>query len=615
MQLTGVQGEQQQDTAERLQFILQSAGIGTWDFYLKERKVYCDQLCKRLCGFSAADIISYRRMLDIVHTDDKLLVSEAVQKAIDPQQRHPFHINFRVIGAADQQLRWLQCSGKAFFDEHGEAYRISGTVQDITEMRYKDLFLPGIENRFRLAFDNASLGLVLADNEGRFLSVNKAYSNITGYSQEELHSYNYSYITHPDDFEWNKSVIESLKKGDIPSFNINKRYIRKDGQVIWVNHQATIVTGKAMPERTIFSIVRDITADMQAREDLELSMEGGELGLWHVDLTKRIITLDTYCRELLELPEKDGFSYEDILSCIDDNEKDEVRRRIALAMRPNNTGNNFDIEFRTACTSEQRWVRMKGRAVISRNKAYRLAGTIQNISTQKQLQQYRDNFLGIASHELKTPVTTIKTYTQLLEMLLKGDTCTPETMHMVKRMNAQVDKLSSLINDLLDITRLQAGKLRFSESFFSFNAMVSEVVDELQHTTTTHTIIKRFDEVGDVYGDRERISQVVTNLLTNAIKYSPNAERIIVYTSLQDKDVMLCVEDFGIGIPEENRQKVFEQYYRVNGKQQHTTPGLGLGLFISSEIVKREGGSIWVHSEEGKGSTFCFTIPKDHREV
>ena len=93
----------------------------------------------------------------------------------------------------------------------------------------------------------------------------------------------------------------------------------------------------------------------------------------------------------------------------------------------------------------------------------------------------------------------------------------------------------------------------------------------------------------------------------------PNTERINVYTSLQDKDVMLCVEDFGIGIPEENRQKVFEQYYRVNGKAQHTIPGLGLGLFISSEIINREGGKIWVRSEEGKGSTFCFTIPKDHR--
>jgi PAS domain S-box-containing protein len=613
MQLNCVQEEQKrQDTEDRLQFILQSAGIGTWDFYPMENKVYCDDICKKLYGFSTGDVVSYTKLLKRIHPEDVQRVDKAVKEAIDPQQCRPYDIIFRTIGAEDKQLHWLQCKGKAYFDDNGEAYRFSGTAQDITEGLRRNKVLEDMENRFQLAFDNASLGIVLTDYEGRFLLVNKAYSNITGYSQEELHSHSFSFITHPDDLEWNSSVVSSLKSGEIDSFDINKRYIRKDGCTIWVNHQATMITGKDGIERTIFSIVRDVTADMQAREDLESSLEGGELGLWHVDLAKRTIALDAYCRELLELPDNNGFNYEEILACIDENEKEEVRRKIVLAMK-SGTDNNFDVEFRSACTSEQRWVRMKGRVVLSQNKVYRLAGTMQDISAQKQLQQYRDNFLGIASHELKTPVTTIKTYAQLLDMLLK-QSGNPEIMHMIKRMNAQVDKLTGLINELLDITKLQAGKLQFSDGFFNFNTMVDEVVDALQLTTATHNILKQFSNVGDVYGDRERISQVVTNLLTNAIKYSPNAERINVYTSLQNKDVMLCVEDFGIGIPEENRQKVFEQYYRVNGKAQHTIPGLGLGLFISSEIIKREGGRIWVRSEEGKGSTFCFTIPKDHRE-
>ncbi len=613
MQLNWVQEEQKrQDTEDRLQFILQSAGIGTWDFYPKENEVYWDDICKKLYGFSTSDVVSYTQLLKKVHPDDVQRVDKAIKAAIDPQQRSPYDIVFRTIGAKGKQLRWLQCRGKAYFDNNGEPYRFSGTAQDVTESLRKDKVLEDIENRFQLAFDNALLGIVITDCEGRFLLVNKAYSKLTGYSQKELYSDNFLSITYPDDLEWNKVVFDSLERGEINSFDINKRYIRKDGCVIWVNHHATLITSKDGAERTIFSIVRDVTAEIQAREDLDSSLEGGDLGLWHVDLEKRTIVLDAYCREQLELSESNEFSYEEILACIDENEKEEVRRKIVLAMK-GDTDNNFDVEFRTACTSQQRWMRMKGRAVISRNKAYRLAGTMQNISSQKQLQQYRDNFLGIASHELKTPVTTIKTYTQVLDILLK-QSGNPEIMHMIKRMNVQVDKLTGLINELLDITRLQAGKLQFSGSLFGFNTMVDEVVDALQHTTATHTIIKHFSDVGDVYGDRERISQVVTNLLTNAIKYSPNAEKIIVYSSLHNKDVMLCVEDFGIGIPEENRQKVFEQYYRVNGKAQRTTPGLGLGLFISSEIVKREGGKIWVRSEEGKGSTFCFTIPKDHRE-
>jgi PAS domain S-box-containing protein len=613
MQLNWVHEEQQrQDTEDRLQFILESAGIGTWDFYLKENKVYWDGICKKLYGISTEDVVSYTQVLKNIHSEDMQRVDIAVKAAINPQQRSPYDIIFRTIGAEDKQLRWLQCKGKVYFNENGEPYRFFGTAQDITESYRKDKVLEDIENRFQLAFDNASLGIVLTDYAGRFLLVNKAYSDLTGYSQEELYCNNFLFITHPDDIEWNRLVINSLKNGETNSLDINKRYIRKDGRSIWVNHQVTMIAGKDGASQTMFTIVRDITADMQAREDLELSLEGGELGLWHVDLEKRTVALDAYCRELLELPDYNWFSYKNILACINDNEKEEISRQVRLAINSDNE-NKFDVEFRTSCTGEQQWVRMKGRTVISGSKAYRLAGTMQNISKQKQLQQYRDNFLGIASHELKTPVTTIKTYVQLLDMLLT-QSGNPETMHMVNRMNVQVDKLTSLINELMDITRLQAGKLQFSDRFFNFNTMVNEVVDALQLTTATHSILKQFSDVGEVYGDRERISQVVTNLLTNAIKYSPNAERIIIYTNLQDKDVMLCVEDFGIGIPEENRRKVFEQYYRVNGKAQHTIPGLGLGLFISSEIIKREGGKIWVRSEEGKGSTFCFTIPKDHRE-
>ena len=613
MQLIGVQEEQQrQDTEDRLQFILQSAGIGTWDFYPKKNKVYWDDICKKLFSFSTGDFISYKQFLENIHPEDINRVDKAIKEAIDPQQRNLFDVIFRIIDAEGKQVRWLQCKGKAYFDDNGEPYRFSGTALDITESHRKDTVLKDIENRFQLAFDNASLGIALTDHDGHFLLVNEAYSNLTGYSQEELYSNSFISITHPDDIEWNNSIVNSLRSGEINSFDINKRYIRKDGNVIWVNHQSTMITIKDGTGKSLFSIVRDVTAEMQAKEDLELSLEGGELGLWHADLAKRAITLDSYCCELLELPDSNVFSYEAILNCIDDNEKEDITRRVKLAMNPDNE-NNFDVEFRTACTNEQRWVRMKGRVVITHNRVSRLAGTLQNISKQKQLQQYRDNFLGIASHELKTPVTTIKTYAQLLEMTLK-QSGNAESMHMISRMNAQVDKLTGLINELLDITKLQAGKLQFSDNMFCFNTMADEVVDELQHTTATHTIIKQFGDVGNVYGDRERVSQVVTNLLTNAIKYSPNAEKIIVYTSLQEEDVMLCVEDFGIGIPEENRQKVFEQYYRVNGNAQHTIPGLGLGLFISSEIIKRVGGRIWVHSEEGKGSTFCFTVPKDHRE-
>jgi hypothetical protein len=180
---------------------------------------------------------------------------------------------------------------------------------------------------------------------------------------------------------------------------------------------------------------------------------------------------------------------------------------------------------------------------------------------------------------------------------------------MMSRMDTQINRLTSLIGDLLDVTKINAGKLQFNDVEFDFNTMVKELVEDLQRTTQKHTLVEDFHETGIIYGDRERISQVITNLVTNAIKYSPEADKITIHTSIKNDEVLLCVEDYGIGIAQNKLQKVFEQFYRVSGDKQHTFPGLGLGLYISSEIIKREGGRIWVNSSPGKGSTFCFALP------
>jgi PAS domain S-box-containing protein len=239
-------------------------------------------------------------------------------------------------------------------------------------------------------------------------------------------------------------------------------------------------------------------------------------------------------------------------------------------------------------------------------------GTNTDITEQKLLERQKDDFLGIASHELKTPVTSIKAYGQVLQTIFrrKGDTKAVE--HLLK-MDAQVNKLTALISDLLDVTKIQSGRMEFYEDLFDFNELVTEQVEQLQLTTEKHVIRKELSNAKSVYGDRERIGQVITNLVSNAIKYSPHKKKIIVKTTCDRNQITLCVRDFGVGIPSDKLDRVFEQFYRVSGAKESTFPGLGLGLYVSSEIIKREGGKIWVKSIEGKGSTFCFTLPINGR--
>ncbi len=234
-------------------------------------------------------------------------------------------------------------------------------------------------------------------------------------------------------------------------------------------------------------------------------------------------------------------------------------------------------------------------------------GTNTDITKQKELEQMKEDFISITSHELKTPLTTIKAYGQIAEMMLKkkGDT---ETLGMIEKMGSQVNRLTALIEELLDVTKVKQGKLTYHETLFDLNSLVKEVIDDMQNIITTHQIVTEFTQPAKVYADKDKISQVLNNLITNAVKYSSGQEKIIVSTKLKDKGIVVSVQDFGLGIEKEDHENVFEQFYRISGKRS-TFPGLGIGLYIAREILKRQDGKIWVESELNKGSIFYFWLP------
>src|SRR6185295_7722305 len=229
-----------------------------------------------------------------------------------------------------------------------------------------------------------------------------------------------------------------------------------------------------------------------------------------------------------------------------------------------------------------------------------------DIHDLKTKEESKDEFMSIASHELKTPLTAAKAYIQMLQMDLEETN--DKNLIFAQKANASIDKLNYLIAELLDVSKIQSGKFPQNIASFNFNDMLSDAIEVVQYESPAHSIIKTGHIQDEIEGDRERLQQVVINLLTNAVKYSPKAHKVFINVTQENQEVKVSIKDSGIGIRKENLGKIFERYYREEERAVHFQ-GLGIGLYISYEIIQRHNGKLWAQSEVGKGSTFYFTLP------
>jgi PAS domain S-box-containing protein len=270
------------------------------------------------------------------------------------------------------------------------------------------------------------------------------------------------------------------------------------------------------------------------------------------------------------------------------------------------------------CAEDERWYRRKGgtRRYVS--------GTMRPIYnpeltgylkvardlTQKKLQeQQKDDFIGIASHELKTPVTSIKAYTELVKEIISEREGKSETQQLMVKLDSQVDRIIKLIHSLLDATIIAEGKLDLSISELNLNELVEERIGDFKLTSDKHQLTFIAGKDVTIHADRERIGEVLNNLISNAIKYSPNGGNITIRIKNTAEGAEVSVEDNGIGIPEEEKVNLFERFSKIKTENTSTFPGLGLGLYISAAIIYQHHGRIWLESKYHEGSTFYFYLP------
>ncbi|TSD62900.1 PAS domain S-box protein [Inquilinus sp. KBS0705] len=257
---------------------------------------------------------------------------------------------------------------------------------------------------------------------------------------------------------------------------------------------------------------------------------------------------------------------------------------------------------------EWKWIEGCVNNMLKDTNIKRIVFNYRNVTERINQTKQQEDFVHMAAHELKTPITAMRGYLQLMQMNHYKEHRDADSS-MLSRMHRQTDRLLNLIDEMLNVTRIRAGELQYHFGNFDMQECIQDVVDALQATTNKHKLILHMGRLPIIYGDRDRIGQVLTNLISNAIKYAP-AEPEIVITALTDGDwLKVKVKDHGIGIPKEQQKKIFERFYRSESLPKNTYQGLGLGLYIAMDIIKTHGGKIGVESEVGAGSEFWFSLP------
>ncbi|TSD66800.1 PAS domain S-box protein [Inquilinus sp. KBS0705] len=339
-----------------------------------------------------------------------------------------------------------------------------------------------------------------------------------------------------------------------------------------------------------------------------LAIEAANVGTWFLDVETNVFIPSQRMKELYGFNKEDEITYSDCMACVTDKYKKRVQQATDATLA---NKQNYDIEYAINCheSSKQRWIKALGAlAHDSTGKIIHFSGVLIDITQQRKAEKNKFKFIGVVSHELKTPLTTLKAYVQMLNNWAKKQKDN-FTMGTLSKVEKQIVKMTTMINSFLNISQAETGKIRLNLQEFNIAQLLKDAIDETRIITMSHTMDFLPGEPVIVNADKEKIEQVIINLLNNASKYSPAGTAIDVNYKKVNDTVEVCIKDQGIGIEPQNIGKLFDQYFRVENDETQKVAGFGIGLYLSAEIIHLHQGQIWVQSEFGAGSSFYFSLP------
>jgi two-component system sensor histidine kinase VicK len=343
-----------------------------------------------------------------------------------------------------------------------------------------------------------------------------------------------------------------------------------------------------------------------AHEQLRIAVHASGSGVWDIDLHMGTLTYSDQFANLLGAINKPLVNAKALWFRLHEDDVDMAQTAFQKAIRSGR------LDFKARILAENgrvRWLQFYGETQRDRNgAAIRLLGTVMDITAQKELEQQKDEFISVASHELKTPLTSLKSYVQLAHM--KSRPLEDQTISgMLEKAESQVNKMTRMIGDFLNAAQSEAGRMVLNKEEFLLDELIREVIADISVNNRKQQISLTDSLPVKINADRAKIAQVLANLIGNAVKYSVGDKPVTLHCRREHGRALVRIDDHGIGISDEDKQHLFDRFYRSGNPNTRTISGFGIGLYVSSEIVKLHGGTIGVDSEIGKGSSFWFDLP------
>jgi two-component system sensor histidine kinase VicK len=577
-----------------------------------------------------------------------------------PDELPLFKYEIDIENSSSRETHYWTNENEPKFGPDGKVAYIINTTTNITDKIKQENALKESEDRFRIMADGTHVMIAVGDDTGAAVYFNKAWEEATGRNVSDLLDYGWTDLVHPDDRQPVLNAFNSaLDKRDrwtwefrmlgddgyrwflahgLPRFDNGGNFvgyisssvditIQKEHQIqlaklnkeLYLSNEKLLSINKEL-QKTQDELLRSnkelaksesdlakSNSRLEEREHLlELSIQSSGMGTWIADLQQGKLVLSERSRIIQGISNDANLTLQELINVIEPLDRKSFTDAVNHAILHENT---FVIEYRINTPDEhnQKWVRTSGIVYSHDGRHKNVLGTIFDITEQKLNEQRKNDFITMVSHELKTPLTSVNGYVQIcLSKAQKlGDT---STSSLLMKTSNQIGKMNTLINGFLNVSRLESAQIYIERSKFDMAHLLLEVEDESVASISTHNVFFAPTEQTLVIADRDKISQVINNLITNAVKYSPHESNIYVSCDTKGDWAIISVKDEGMGISEQNLPKLFERYYRVEDTLQAVS-GFGIGLYLCYEIVSRHDGSIWAESQLGKGSTFYFTLP------